>query len=124
MAESNLSRRQAFAELLLHGNPIRLDAVEPRDRPGELTVDLEDMAALHHYRDRFVPDAEIHVLPKPVNLLAYASGQWAGWQLSLDVPVRHRPPADELTVDTREQLQRLVDQPAGAAPAGDREATS
>jgi hypothetical protein len=120
VSRPELSRRQAFAEMVLHGNPTHIS--EPPEEPGTLAVYLEDLADLHRYRDQFLPGGKVWKLPgdrEPGRLLAYAEGTWAGWQLDLRVRVPDRAPETRLDDATREQLQQLVDEAEAAREAGD-----
>src|SRR2546423_7195760 len=87
-----------------------------------LVVTVADMAELNRWKRAFLGDnlSSEHVYDdaEPDTLLAYAEGTWAGWQLQFLVfaPVRQDDDVDELAAGgTREQLQQLVDEPAGDA---------
>ena len=120
--DRGLSRRQALAELVLFGNPVRLGEMLSLDQAGRLDVELEHLEELHQYRDFYLPDEELCVLGKdlgaqPGSLMAYARGEWAGWTLFLHVQYPQPLPDTSLDDATRSELRQLVDEPADGVQA-------
>lgn len=104
MSEQAISRRQAFAEFVVFGDP-----VEIWNGDSKLGVMLETLDELRRWAARFLPDARAVVCPvKPgeASYLAYADGEWNGWELNLRAkwPVGEEPELDEATAGQLEAI--------------------
>jgi hypothetical protein len=119
MSGPTYTRRQAYAQFLLFGDPIalRMHSITEAEK---LVVTVADLAELGRWKRAFLGDnvrsEHVYDDAEADTLLAYAEGTWAGWRLQFLVfaPVRQDDDVDELAAGgTREKLQQLVDEPAG-----------